>query len=444
MTQLTTEQLATWDDRSARRGTRLQGFVAGWAALGVTLSGATQLRMEGFPAGPSEAVLAAWLAFVGFLLLRGVRFGTSRVFLLMGGYWLAQLAVLGLGAAIAVYARRFDSAGAMHDGLAFIYVGTLSTFLALRLQDGNDYEYHWKFARMIFVFHALAGGALLAVALVTPEIGPVRFWYAGVRFAGWAENPNQMALAMAAMPFLGWWLMGRTSSRFGKAACLIGIPLCIAAGLATLSDGMRLAWGASLGAVFTLLLYGVLLRGRSRWLAISHVIIPTLVVVVGLAFAQELTTYVYDLAEGVYAEGNQGEMRFTLWLHGLQAIRESPLFGFGPGAFSGYNGPFEGDEAHNSFIDWGMSTGAVGVAIYLGLLAWTLWRAIRSGDTMPVAMLISVVMVSTFGYVLRHPDFWMVLVLVLVLSESAVASRESRPTWSSAPSVPSLKQNSLR
>ena len=426
MTQLTTEQLATWDDRAARRGTRLQGFVAGWAALGVTLSGATQLRMEGLPAGPSEAVLAAWLAFVGFLLLRGIRFGTSRVFLVMGGYWLAQFAVLGLGAAIAVYARRFDSAGAMHDALAFIYIAVLSTFLALRLQDGDNYEYHWKFARLIFVFHAVAGGLLLAVGLAVPQIGPVRFWYGGVRFSGWSENPNQMALAMAAMPFLGWWLMRRASGWFGKAACLVGIALCVAAGLATRSDGMRVAWAAGLGAIFALLLYGVLLRGRSRWLAVSHVIIPALILVVGVSFGQELATFVYDVAEGVYAEGDQGETRFTLWLHGLHAIRESPLLGFGPGSYSGYMGPFEGREAHNSFVDWGMSTGAIGVAVLLSMLGWTLSRAIRSGETMPVAMLISVVVVSVFGYVLRQPDYWMVVVLVLVLSEHATSMRRAR------------------
>jgi hypothetical protein len=66
-----------------------------------------------------------------------------------------------------------------------------------------------------------------------------------------------------------------------------------------------------------------------------------------------------------------------------------------------------------------MSTGALGVAIYLGLLAWIGSRASRSREPMPMAMLISVVMVSIFGYVLRQPDYWMVLVLALILSDQA-------------------------
>ena len=344
-------------------------------------------------------------------------FAAGPAFAVLGGYWLAEIAILGLGAAVAVHTGRFVLVDAAHDAIAFVYVAALSTFLCLRLYGRENDEYHWQFARLIFVFHALAGGLLLGLAMVTPELGPVELWYGGIRFRGWSENPNQMALAMAAMPFLGWWLMRRTSSRFGKAACLLGIVLCVAAGLASKSDGMRVAWVASAGAICSLLFYRVTMRGRSRWLHISHVIIPALVVVFGVYFNEEIVTYFSGVAEGVYAEGGQGAERFTLWGHGLEAIKQSPLVGFGPGPFSGYYGPFESAEAHNSFIDWGMSTGAVGVAIYLSLLAWAARCALRSRDAMPVAMLISIVAVSTFGYVLRQPDFWTVMVLVLVLSE---------------------------
>ena len=422
MAQTIAERLAARPASTTRPRVGLQRLVAGWAAFGVTLSGATQLRPQGLPVGPSELILAAWLAFVVFLLLRGARFRTGRVFLLIGSYWLAQLGILMLGAAVAVHARRFNAEDATHDALAFVYVGTLSSFLCLRLSDTHDYEYHWRVARLIFVFHALAGGLLLAVALVTAHLGPIEFWY-GPRFRGWSENPNQMALTMVAMPFLGWWLMRRSSSRFGKAAYLVGIVPCVAAGLASGSDGMRVAWYASLGAICTLLLYRVAVRGRSRWLYVSHVILPALVVVVGVSFGEDIVAHLIGSAEDLYAEGDQGEKRFTRWFYGLQVMSESPLVGFGPGPFSGDGGPFEGREAHNSFIDWGMSTGGIGVTIYLGLLAWSLWCALRSRETMPVAMLISVVSCSVFGYMLRQPDFWMVVVLVLMLCEGSIRKR---------------------
>jgi O-Antigen ligase len=416
MTQVTAEGLATWAPRSAQRGKGLQGFIAGWAALGVTLSGATQLRMEGLPVGPSELVLAAWMSFVVFLLLRGVRFGSSQG-MVVGGYWLAQFVVMGLGAAIAVHTHRSVPGDAIHDGVAFAYVAVLSVVLTLRLYDGDHHEYHWKFARLTLGFNALAAGLLLSLAMATPHLGPIDLWYGGIRFRGWSENPNQMALAMAPMPFLGWWLMRKTSSRLGKAACLLGIALCVAAGIATRSDGMRVAWVASLGAIFGLLFYRVTMRGRSRWLHVTHIIIPALVVIVGIFFGDEIVTQITRIAGDVYAEGDQGEKRFILWAHGLEAISQSPLFGFGPGAFSGYGAPFQGREAHNSFIDWAMSTGGIGIAIYLSLLVWATRCALRSRETMPVAMLISIVAVSVFGYVLRQPQFWSVMILVLILTE---------------------------
>jgi O-antigen ligase len=423
MSRVTTQRVAAWDGRTTRRGAGLQRFVAGWAAFGVTLSGATQLRMAGLPLGPSELILVAWILFVVFLLLRGVKFARSRVLLVLGAYWLGALILLGLGALIAVQTRRADLGVMVRDGIAFFYVAVLTCFLALRLLDENTYQYHWHFARLTFLFHALAAGLLLGLTIVPAQLGPISLWYGGIRFRGWSENPNQMALAMAAMPFLGWWLMRQTSGLFDKAVCALGIALCTAAGVATESDGLRVAWAASLGVIAALLFYRVTMRGRSRWLYISHIMVPALVVAIGVYLGDELVAYFSHVAEGIYAEGAQGEKRFTLWSHGIEAIRASPLFGFGPGPFSGSSGPFQGGEAHNSFIDWGMSTGFTGILLFVALLAWVVWRALWSREVTLVGMWMSVVVVSIFGFVLRQPDFWMVLVLVLILSEQAITSR---------------------
>ena len=424
-TQVIAEHLAAGGGRTVRqwRGPPPR-FVAGWAALGITLSGATQLRMAGLPVGASELILAAWIAFIVFLLLRGAKIAPGRVFVMLGGYWLGALMLLAFGTLVAVQSRRADLDGVIHDGVAFVYVAALTTFLALRLFE-DDHQYHWHFARMTFLFHGLAAAVLLGLAYTAPMLGPIHFWYGGgLRFRGWAENPNQMALAMIAMPFLGWWLMRRTSGLFGKAACALGIAACVMAAIATKSDSLRVGWVAGFGVIGGLLFYRVMARGRSRWLHVSHVIIPALVVVVGIFYGDALVEHLTHVAEGVYSERDQGEKRFTLWFHGIEVIAASPLFGFGPGSYSGYGGPFESKEAHNTFIDWGMSTGLLGVLLYFALLGWCLWRALRSGELMLVGMAISVIVFSLFGYVLRQPDFWMIVVLVLMMSERAIALRE--------------------
>lgn len=444
MAQAIPARISARPARSAPKGLALQRFIAGWAAFGVTLSGATQLRMAGLPAGPAELILAAWVGFVVFLVLRGVRFAGGRVAVILGTYWLCALTFMGLGALVAVQTRRMELGAAAHDGMAFVYMGVLSTFLALRLFDQDTYRYHWHFARLNFLFHAAVAGVLLGVAMIAPQLGPLRLWYGGIRFSGWSENPNQMALAMAAMPFLGWWQLRRTPGRFGKTICGLGIALCVAAGFATLSDGLRAGWLASLGVIGGLLFYRTTMRGRSKWLYISHVMIPALVLILGTLLGGDMIDRIYRAAQDIYAEGDQGEKRFTLWSHGLAAIRVSPLFGFGPGPFSGYGGPFEGWEAHNSFIDWGMSTGVAGVLLYAVLLGWIGWRAFRSHEMTLIGMWVSVVVVSFFGYVLRQPDFWTAMVLVLVLSEIPLAVRAQQGSPAAPPGAPARQLRPAR
>ncbi len=401
MNQVIAERIAMWGAPATRRKDGLQRFVAGWAALGITLSGATQLRTSGLPIGLSELMLGGWICFVVFLLLRGVPFTAGRVFFGLAGYWLLAWVLLGLGAMIAIQARK-TSTEAAHDAVAFLYLTVLTPMLALGLQDQGTGDYHWRLARMFFLFNAGSAGLLLAIAHVTPELGPVGFWF-GPRLRGWALNPNQLAIAMAAMPFLGWLLLRRTSSLFGKIVCALGIAASIAAGIGTQSDGLRAAWLAGFGAVSALLIWRVTVRGRSRWLFISHAIIPATIVIIGLFYGNALIQQLSRVGEGVYDEGSQGDIRLTAWRHGIEAISQSPLVGFGPGAYSGLLGPFENFEAHSSLIDWGMSTGLIGIILHLLLWGWCLWRALRSRSPAFFGMMVSIIMAVTFGYLLRHP-----------------------------------------
>jgi O-antigen ligase len=423
-TQVIAEHLAARNRATVRRRSGLQQWLAGWAAFGITLSGATQLRIAGQPIGPSELILVGWLLFVLFLRLRGMPVASSRVPLALGVYWLVVLTILGFGALVATQTGQLDANAAMHDSIAYVYLALLTSAISLRILDEGEYRFHWYFAQTTFFFHVLAATLLYALAMKIDQIGPVGFWF-GPRLRGWSENPNQLGLAMAAMPFLGWWLLRRTSSRFGKIVWASGIALCMVVGIASQSDGLRAAWVASFGAVGSLLVFRVTVRGRFRWLQIVLFIVPALMAAfVALLHADDVIDFAYDVADRVYAEGDQGEKRFELWNSGIQAIAASPVVGFGPGHFSGYFGPFEHMEAHNSFIDWGASTGLAGLLIYLGLLAWVLGRALQSGETELVGMLVAVVMTSVFSYLLRQPDFWTAVVLVLVLSESVIAIRE--------------------
>jgi hypothetical protein len=419
MAQTIAERVTARPAGTVQRGAGLQRFVAGWAALGVTLSGATQLRVPGLPVGPSELMLMAWIMFVAFLLLQGVRFTAGRAFFGLAGYWLVSLFLLALGALVAIHTHKVSSF-AGRDAVALVYISVLVLLLALGLRDQGPGDYHLRMARMVFAFTAGFAALLIGTAAVTETLGPVRFWFGGIRFNGWAKNPNQMALAMVAMPFLGWWVLRQTPSRFGKTACALGIAVCMFVGIATQSDALRVAWAASFGAIGILLFYRVTLRGRSRWLHISHFLIPALVAVVGVFYGGAVMEHLFQVAEGVYVDRGQGDIRLSAWQHGIEVIGLSPLVGFGPGAYSGLYDTFEDFEAHNSLIDWGMSTGLTGVMLHLALWGWCLWRALRLNSVAFMGMAVAIMAFVMFGYLFRHPTYWIILVLILTLGEGRV------------------------
>jgi O-antigen ligase len=417
-TQVIAEHLAAGNAAAVRRRSGLQRWLAGWAAFGITLSGATQLRIGGggVPLGPSEVILGCWMFFVIFLLLRGVPFKPGDAFLGLVVYWLLAWILLGLGALISLHTHRI-SGEAGHDTIAFLYVSVLFLLLSLNIGDRQGSDFHWYLARTFFLFNATSAGLLMAIATVTPGLGQIDFWL-GPRLRGWADNPNQLGLAMAAMPFLGWLVLQRTSGLFGKIGCALGIAVSVVAGFATQSDGLRAAWVASFGAVSAMLFFRVTLRGRSRWLLISHAAIPAAFVIVGVFYGEAVVEKLDEISEGVYAEGGQGDTRLTAWRNGFEAMSKSPLLGFGPGAYSGLFGPFENVEAHNSMIDWGMSTGLIGVLLHLTLWGWCFWRSLQFKSTSILGMMVALVVCVTFSYFLRHPSYWIVLLLVLALTEA--------------------------
>jgi O-antigen ligase len=393
----------------------LRGFITAWAALAVVLTGATQLRLPGLPIGPGEVLLAGWILFVGFLLLRGTVV-LSPLFRSLLLYWLLAFALLGLGALMGSATGHQDRETASHDSLAFVLVAGASCFAALRWDDGAE-PFQLRLARHTFFICTAATFALLVVAHAAMAIGPVRFWYGGVRFAGWAKNPNQMALFALTMPFLGWFLMQQTQGPFRKTVYVAAIGGAIALGLASMSDALRVAWVGTLGTVGGILWLRSIVEGRGRFLFIPYILVPLTVTSFGVVFGEDFVLKAQEVMQRIYEEGEQGEKRFTLWLYGLQAIRQSPLVGFGPGAYSGMFGPFGGSEAHNSYIDWGMSTGVLGILLHVGLFAWCALRALRAGSLSLFAIVEALAIFSLFGYSLRQPIYWLMLVLVLAFPE---------------------------
>ena len=103
-----------------------------------------------------------------------------------------------------------------------------------------------------------------------------------------------------------------------------------------------------------------------------------------------------------------GNGRLSLWISSLEAIKESPFFGWGPGGHAGIDGPYGGWESHNTILDLGTAAGIFGLLFYL-LIIVANFRKI--GQYSPASLLLFVMIVYSMAHnVLRHPVFWLVLI----------------------------------
>ena len=124
------------------------------------------------------------------------------------------------------------------------------------------------------------------------------------------------------------------------------------------------------------------------------------------------------MGEAVAGEREQGSVRITLWKNGFFAGLSSPLFGLGPGAFSGLSGPFGRFEAHNSMIDWFASAGLVGIVSF-GWLIYRCWpnsRLVLSSNSanaplLSSALIAGLLVFSAFHFTFRQPLYWFYIVV---------------------------------
>lgn len=385
--------------------------------LAVALISATQLRVPGAPVGIGELLLASWC---GLNLLRsiGSRGGDDQAIWQL--YWLLSFATLAMGALSAIALDVFNSVG-MRDGIAHLLVASVCLACVRRPSPSATVL---RAARTYAVLAAVGYGACLVLALTGHGAwGPVDMWY-GLRFRGLAENPNQLALAMLPIPIIAFEAMGASAHGWERPIFAAALVAGIVVGVASLSNALMLAWSVGSvvlvpGAIGWLRRIGV----RSVWGLVRQVALPLalLSMLGGTAFVYRAT--IHAAGQAAYDAGGEGDDRVARWRNGLSAIEKSPLVGLGPGSFSGPTGPFQGEEAHNTAIDWTMSAGAIGLMALLSLFALAAWRS-RSAP-LRVALLVVLLAFTTFHFALRQPIFW--LLMLLLISAPVIPTRHSRP-----------------
>ena len=377
-----------------------------WLGIGVGLTAATQLRpIDGIPVGPGEAVLAIWVAAsLAGLLTRGF-ISTNRGSAVLAGFWAAAFAILSVGWIVGLTLQR-SQPGMARDVVALALSAAVFGVCFLLPDLGSRIRAAQGAFLWTVVLPCLLFLALTAMGRLT--LGPIRYWYFDVRFEGWAQNPNQLALAVLALPF---WCLFSISRVGNPGAYAVAAVLAILVGLLSRSDALWLAWGvafACFGAwqVVSLLRRGRVRRGRGILLLF---VLPVVVIAILAALGRELLTVAGRGIVREYQENAQGSDRLRRWAHAVEVVRYSPAVGLGPGAFSGPSRPFQQEEAHNTLLDWASSTGFLGTLTLLALVGYVGAEVFRRRDGRSALLLLALGIFASFHYVLRQPMFWLIL-----------------------------------
>ncbi|MCY7356418.1 MAG: O-antigen ligase family protein [Rudanella sp.] len=315
--------------------------------------------------------------------------GVSVATMLTGTFWAGSIGV-------------WESVGFGHDALALAFCFISLTLLFPLLADADQ--------RAFFCRQFLRAGIILAISNLVfyggfqLYLGETTQWIG--RFNGLAANPNQLALYVCPLPF---YLLQRPFL-LKRWETIAGFLACLSVGWLTSSDALLLAWLIGFVGLFMLAIqrrsWRVEPRQNAHMKALVSLIFSLLLSVIIAVF----WTYLTD----IYAIGGQGNLRFQRWQNGLVALSHSPLFGLGPGAFSGDETAFGGYEAHNLYIDWMASGGVLAglVLIWLQRRVWLNLVACRA-ETL-LAGFVSLLVFSSFHYVARHPVFWLYHLLFLL------------------------------
>ena len=397
-----------------------------WFAIGLTLTTATQLRFPGFSLGFGETILALWTFVTIIILLKRGKIYVSTISNALVTFWISILIILIVGSMITIYLGHFSNIS-YRTFTAYIFISLIFVTFSFSIKQNITLQIK-KISRLTFSFTTFPLLVMYIISFASSSLFSLNL--INVRFSGWATNPNQIALVTAVLLFVGIYNITQAKNCTNKlwyGLLTIGLLLV---GIATMSDALNVALIIGITILACLYWYNkvILSKKLSYWKGIwLKIFIPLIFISFIVIFGLSVYTIIQDGITDISDEGNQGSIRYALWKNGWEAIKVSPIFGLGTGAFSGVDDPFRGMEAHNTFIDFGTNTGLLGLMIYLLLILWTAWLAWRRNEYVLFAGIITITLYSTFHFVLRHPLYWFYLILVISICTNEESSPAQHP-----------------
>jgi O-antigen ligase len=294
--------------------------------------------------------------------------------------------------------------------------------------------------QLLWVVGSLVIGAFLSASYGLVNPAPPD---ASGRLSGALGNANETAAALVAggalAAALSVALRGKPILRLASA---IVVPLCIFAVFLTLSRGGLVALAVSLIAA-------VVMAGRRRGAAIAVTVCALAATV--LYFG----VFASDVARERVTALDGGTGRGDIWTVGWRMVEDNPLKGVGAGNFPVASihyliepGAILRDDfiidqpkvAHNTYLDVLAELGVVGLALFLSVIAFSLWCAMRAIgfaaraedrqveviSRAMVVVLAGLLAADFFGSRQYSKQLWLLLALCPVLLEISRAELAAR------------------
>lgn len=374
--------------------------------LGLVMSSATQLRFsENIPIGFGEIMLSIWMLFElsSFFLRKKSQITSSGMIVLL--ILLILLCFL-IGTVESIHNNLFFINDFFRNFFPILFSFIIS-FVLINIKDKVSYFYNFIFYFPIFFIFPLF--LLLLYSFFQPRLFSYTIFE--YRFLGLSTNPNQLALYLCVIPFMLLLRISIFHSRFQKIMSILFMLACFAISYFCKSDALTLSWVVSIPFCVFYLIQGYKINIKTLKSVFLKIVLPSILAVTVLFVLffqlQNLETEFISRSE---AEGNQGGVRVALWQNGIRVMLDSPLFGLGPGAFSGIEKPYDSMEAHNTFIDLGINAGFIGLFFYLCLI-FLVARLLFKKSKILFVWVISLILFSVFHFVLRQPIFWVYLLI---------------------------------
>ncbi len=390
--------------------------------LGLAIYPSTQLRLGGLPLGPGELVLISWLmiAILRLVFSGGVR--ANAALARVATFWAVLILSLCAGMFLGLSREPFLYwTGILHDLFAYLLLSSLAMMMSVDLAaDRRRRTAVWSlvcFASVSMLLQIADGWGISFLPGVDP-------WFYD-RLRGWSLDPNQLGFFCVLTMMLGIFLL-ETEPVLRASRVLVALTaIAIAAttGVLTKSDTFTVALMAS-SSVYVVLKSSTWLRTvkmgptlRGATVVLGLMSLP-LAVASAAPFWSAAVERVEDQSAAVYAEDGQGDLRFHLWAEAWERGIEAGLVGYGPGPHltskSWKRPPPYKFEAHNTSLDLFTQGGVVALGAFAWICATSFLAAWRDSRPALAALTISLAVFSMFHFVVRHPLFWIGIVVCLL------------------------------